>query len=156
RRERAGEDAHQRALAGAVLADQPADLATRDGQVDTGERGRGAERLADSAHLEPRRGHLARSGWSSALISACSMLSGVATCTPVSIRRSTGCPLMWATIVLTERYPIFTGSCTTRPSSARSCSPLTMFSDESKPTNRTLPAHPLSCRTRRVANVDDS
>ena len=54
-RQRAREDRHQRALAGAVLADEPADLPAGDGELDAVERDGGAERLADVAHRESLR-----------------------------------------------------------------------------------------------------
>src|SRR6185295_13223480 len=149
------EDRHQRALARAVLADQPADLSRGDRQLDAVQRHRGAESLADAVHPEAKR-HFFRSGSSSVLISGVSMLAFVATWTPVSIRFSTGCPLRCATIVFTARYPMLTGSCTTSPSMPPSRSPLTRFGDASKPTNFTLPAQPLSCSTRSIANDPDS
>src|SRR4029078_2931432 len=148
---------HQRALAGAVLADEAADLSRRDRQIDAVESDRRAEGLADPAHQASRRlAHFFRSGSSRAFISRVSMVSLVATCTPVSIHFSTGCPLRCATIVLTASSPLCTGSCTTRPSRPPSRSPLTRVRAASKPTNFTLPAHPLSCSTRSVAKVTDS
>ena len=52
RRVDAGEDLHQRALAGAVLADQPVDLARQQLEIDAVERGRAAEALGDAAERQ--------------------------------------------------------------------------------------------------------
>ena len=58
--ERARQDPHQRALAGAVLPDQRTHLARRHVEVDPGDGHRRAERLAHAFHLEARR---ARPAW---------------------------------------------------------------------------------------------
>ena len=59
----AGEDLHQGALAGAVLADQSVDLARQQVEIDAVERGRAAEALGDAAEREDRlRGVSMRSG----------------------------------------------------------------------------------------------
>ena len=97
--ERAGQDAHQRALAGAVLSDERAHFAAGHGDVHPVERHRRAERLADAAHLEARRparyfSHFLRSGCISSFISGVSIVSRVTMRTPVSMRRSTFAPLM--------------------------------------------------------------
>ena len=49
---RPGEDFHQRALAGAVLADQGADFARFNAERDAVERPRGPERLGDVSHFQ--------------------------------------------------------------------------------------------------------
>ena len=49
---RPAEDLHQRALAGAVLADQGADFARVNLQRDAVERPRGPERLGDASHFQ--------------------------------------------------------------------------------------------------------
>src|SRR5207302_1350483 len=54
---RAGEHFHERALAGAVLADEREDLARIDGEVDPGQRDRRAESLLDAGHAEARGCH---------------------------------------------------------------------------------------------------
>ncbi len=113
---RAGEDRHQRALARAVLADDRADLAGIDEQIDAVDSERRAERLPDPAHLEARSGrrscsvvsygffsHRSRSGLRSSAASGEFMSARETTRTPVSMRRSTFCPLMWSTIVFTPR-----------------------------------------------------
>src|SRR5256885_2222731 len=51
---------------------------------------------------------------------------------------------------------MLTGSCSTSAFSAPSDIPLSSVSDASKPTNRTLPAHPLPSSTRSIASVVDS
>src|SRR5207244_3578336 len=48
----AGEDLQQRRLAGAVLAEQPVDLAALDGQVDAVQGERAREALRDAGHAE--------------------------------------------------------------------------------------------------------
>src|SRR6185369_13247912 len=108
--EGAGQDGHERALARAVLPDEGDDLPRRDLEVHAVEGRRGRERLGDAPHLQARRGsggygfsHCERSGWSTSFISGLSMFSFVARRTPVSMRLSTGCPLMCATRVLTPR-----------------------------------------------------
>ena len=92
-REGAAQDLHQRALAGAVLAEQGVDLARAELEVDAVEGDGGAEALADARHATGRaaadgrvigRGS-ERSGVSRALISAVPMLSLVARVTPVSM-----------------------------------------------------------------------
>ena len=50
----AAEDFHQRALAGAVLAEQPVDLAGQQLEIDPAERDGAAEPLGDPAQLEDR------------------------------------------------------------------------------------------------------
>ena len=52
RRRGARKNGHQRALAGAILADQRAHLAAAHGKVDTVERHGAAKRLPHAAHLE--------------------------------------------------------------------------------------------------------
>ena len=52
----AGEDLHQRRLAGAIRAEERHDLARRDDEIDIGEHRHAAERFADAAHLEARAG----------------------------------------------------------------------------------------------------
>ena len=52
----AAEDLHQRALASAVLAQQPLDLTLAQIEIDASERGRAAEPLDHPAQLEDRRG----------------------------------------------------------------------------------------------------
>ncbi len=114
--ERAGEDRHQRALARAVLTHDRADLAGIDEQIDAVDSKRRAERLPDPAHLEARSGrrscgvvsygffsHRSRSGLRSSAASGEFMSARETTRTPVSMRRSTFCPLMWSTIVFTPR-----------------------------------------------------
>ena len=107
RRQRARENRHQRALPGAVLADERADLAATHGEIHGIERHGRAEGLAHAAHLESRRAHgfshFDRSGCSSSLASGSFMRSRVISRTPVSIRFSTGWPFRCATIVLTPR-----------------------------------------------------
>ena len=105
---RARQDAHQRALAGAILPDERAHFSARHGDVHAVERHRRAERLADAAHLEARRSghcfsHFFRSGCISSFISGVSIVSRVTMRTPVSMRRSTLAPLMWSTRVFTPR-----------------------------------------------------
>jgi hypothetical protein len=51
----AGEDLHQGALAGAVLADQAVDLPRPEVELDVVERGRAAEPLGDPAQPQERR-----------------------------------------------------------------------------------------------------
>src|SRR5206468_6856473 len=81
RLQRAGEDAHQRALAGAVLTDQAADFSFGDGQIHPVERDGRAKGFPDAAHREAgwprlwRRVLLARSVWTVALVSGCSIFS---------------------------------------------------------------------------------
>ena len=110
RPERARQDGHQCALAGAVLPDQRTHLTRRHVEIDPGDGDRRPERLAHAFHLEARRGgrlvhfsHFERSGLSSSFIAGSSMFSFVAMCTPVSIRFSTFSPLMCPTSVLTAR-----------------------------------------------------
>ena len=57
----AGQDLHQRRLAGRIVADQPHDLARIEPQIDVVQGPHGAERLADVAHLDDRRGGVRRS-----------------------------------------------------------------------------------------------
>src|SRR6185503_21106230 len=104
-----------RALAGAVLPDERAHLASVNRQIDAIERNGRAESLPDAEHVEAWLGdygfsHRERSGWRSSFMAGSFILSRVASCTPVSMRFSTGSPLMCATRVFTPRYPIFTGS----------------------------------------------
>ncbi len=100
-----GENRHERALAGAVLADERAHFPAAHGEVHTVERDGAAERLAHAAHLElraclaeaaRRRGygfnHRDRSGCSSSLTAGSDILSRVMSCAPVSMRFSTGRP----------------------------------------------------------------
>ncbi len=54
-REQAGEDAHDRRLAGAVLADQAVHLRGRELEIDPGDRGGGAKHLADAGHADDRQ-----------------------------------------------------------------------------------------------------
>ena len=53
----AGEDVHQRRLAGAVLAEERVDLAGLQVEVDAAQRLDAAEALLDAAHLEERLSH---------------------------------------------------------------------------------------------------
>jgi hypothetical protein len=70
RLQRAGEDAHERALAGPVLADERAYFSGRDPQTDGIDGHGAAEHLSDPAHLEPVYfNHLDRSGESRSFIS---------------------------------------------------------------------------------------
>jgi hypothetical protein len=72
RSEGAGEDGHERALAGAVLSDERADFAIGHREIDSIDSDRGGERLPDAAHLESRRAyfsHFDRSGVSSSFTS---------------------------------------------------------------------------------------
>ena len=125
--ERARQDGHQRALAGAVLTDEAADLARRNRQIHASQRDGGPKPLGHAAHdesggLRPRPStfaqgapssaeglgprdvrHFTRSGSSSATISGCCRFCGVAIVTPVSIRASTGSFLRCDTIVFTPR-----------------------------------------------------
>ena len=48
----AGQDLHQRRLAGRVVADEAEDLAGIEHEVDVAQRLHGAERLLDAAHLD--------------------------------------------------------------------------------------------------------
>src|SRR5262249_56406004 len=105
-RHRAGENRHERALAGAVLADESAHFSVTNRQIDAIERTRGAERLADAAHLEAGRygfSHRFRSGCSSSWRSGSSRWSRDTSRTPVSMRGSTFSPRRWATMVFTPR-----------------------------------------------------
>src|SRR5207249_1783446 len=52
----AGEDLQQRRLAGAVLAQQPVDLAALDGEVDAVQGQRAREALRDAGHAEDGHG----------------------------------------------------------------------------------------------------
>src|SRR6185503_10064213 len=54
--ERAGEDLHQRGLAGAVLAEQDVHLALLHFEVDAVQRHHAGELLADAGHAQGRRG----------------------------------------------------------------------------------------------------
>ena len=76
RLDRAGQDRHQRALAGAVLAHQAAHFAWRHGEVDACQRDGGIEPLLDAAHLEAAA-HFFRSGCTSCLMSGRSRMSRV-------------------------------------------------------------------------------
>jgi len=110
---RAGQDLHQGALPGPVLADQGVHLAGRDGEVHPVQRDGRPEALADAPHLEalrppaiglvhrPHFSHLSSSGYSSSLILGSSMFAWVTTATPVSIRVFTFSPRRCRTIVLT-------------------------------------------------------
>jgi hypothetical protein len=60
----AGEDLHQRRLAGAVLADERVDLAGAQVEVDAVQDVDAEEALADAAHLEQRRGRVGHAGTS--------------------------------------------------------------------------------------------
>jgi hypothetical protein len=51
----AGDDLHQRALAGAVFADQGVDLALFQGEIHALQRMHAAEALGDGPHLQDRR-----------------------------------------------------------------------------------------------------
>ena len=59
----AGDDLHQRAFAGAVLAGEAVDLAGLQREIDAAQRLDAAERLGDAGQFEPRRRH--RGGLSS-------------------------------------------------------------------------------------------
>src|SRR5438067_1939786 len=85
-----------------------------------------------------------------------SRFAGVTSMTPVSMRRSTGLPRRWSTIAVTPRYPMRMGFCTTTPSSCRLRTASTRMVLASKPTNRTLPALPMSCSASSMPIVDDS
>ena len=108
---RAAQDLHQRALAGAILADQGQHLAAAGCQRNAAQSLRGAEALADLRHPQQRVLHgrsvlfdgsrrfrvrsadqSACSGSSSFLISGSFMFSGVASASPVAIRFSTCWP----------------------------------------------------------------
>ena len=54
-REDAGEDVHQRRLAGAVLAEQRVNLAALEVEIDAAQSLHAAEMLGDAAHGEQRR-----------------------------------------------------------------------------------------------------
>ncbi len=51
----AGDDLHQRGLAGTVLADEPVDFAGRQGEMDRPQCRHAAERLVDPGKLQQRR-----------------------------------------------------------------------------------------------------
>ena len=119
RPDRAGQNRHQRALPGAVLADERAHFAGGHGEVDAvharwSRRTPSARRASRTAvaHFS----HFERSGFSSSFIAGSFMFCDVARLTPVSMRFSTGSPLMCDTSVLTARYPILTGSWSTSAS----------------------------------------
>ena len=57
RRVEAGQDFHQRRLAGAVVADQPDSLGRADREIDAVEGDNGSESLGDFRQLEQRLGH---------------------------------------------------------------------------------------------------
>ncbi len=106
--QRARQDGHQRALAGAILPDDRAHLPREDRYVYAVDGDGRSKRLPDPPHLEARCGHFAfsqrsRSGFKSAFASGVSMSARETTRTPVSIRRSTDWPLSRATTVLTPR-----------------------------------------------------
>ena len=58
----AGDDLHHRALAGAVLAGQPVDLAGEQGEVDASKRLDAAKRLRDPLKFEQRHGETSAAG----------------------------------------------------------------------------------------------
>src|SRR5215203_6511083 len=114
-----GEYGHQRAFAGTVLPYERAYFAATHREADTVERDSGSKRLAHVAHLELCGygfNHRDRSGCSSSFTAGSAILSRVMSCAPVSIRFSTAWPRRCSTNVLTPRYPMFTGSCTTSAS----------------------------------------
>ena len=90
----AREDAHERALARPVLAEDGVDFAWLRFEIDAGEGVGGTEREADAAERDAgySASHAARSGDTRALTSGASRLSRVTRADPVSMRRSTGCP----------------------------------------------------------------
>ena len=108
--QRAREDLHERALAGAVLAEQRVHLARAR---PTGRRRPAPawRRSASSRRASRARGrgrcysfsHFLKSGLSSACASGVPIVARVISVAPVSIRLSTGRPARWSTIALTAR-----------------------------------------------------
>src|SRR5262249_52840966 len=114
----AGEDLHERALAGAVLAEEGVDFAAANREVRAREGLHLAEALRHPLHRQQDGGiaqfsHAVRSGESSAWIFGSVIDSFVAIWTPVSMRLSTGLPSRAATTAPTPRSPIANGSWTT-------------------------------------------
>ena len=91
---RAAQDIHQRALAGAVFADQRVRFAGRHRKESRRAAPRFAERFAYASHRESRRTHTASrysasGGCSSGRTDSLCMFSVVTNTTPVSMRDST-------------------------------------------------------------------
>src|ERR1019366_5722675 len=119
----AGEDLHQRALAGAVLPEDGVHLARSRLELDPAQRDGRAERLAEVGQLDARcahrqqcslarahadgvdysPSHALRSGFTRARPSGVSRLSFVTSVGPVSMRFSTPSPWMCATMFFTAR-----------------------------------------------------
>src|SRR5258705_6428825 len=103
----AREDVHQRALPRPILTEQCEHLARTHREIDSVERDRRAVALRDSGDLQtlhhwPTR-YLSIGGLVSSFDAGVSIVSGVTSSTPVSMRFSTGWPLRCATIVFTPR-----------------------------------------------------
>src|SRR5262249_5371540 len=132
-RDRARQDLHQGALAGAVLTEQRVDLTLPDRQIRSCEGRYLAEALRHPLHGQQdgeiaQFSHAARSGERSAWILGSAIVSRVATCTPVSMRFSTGLPSSAATSAPTPRSPMANGSWTTSPSISPAAMAWTSFS----------------------------
>src|SRR5262249_24260468 len=148
--ERTGQDLHQRALAGTVLAHQRVHFSRQDFQIHAAERSHRAERLADMLHAQERTqcSHGRRSGDKIALVAGSFMLSRVTSCTPVSTRAPTVLPPSLSTAAWTASSPMRNGFCSTKPFSSPRPSASTNLSLLSKPTNFTCPARFASCSAR--------
>src|SRR5206468_1376111 len=137
----AAENFHQRALAGAVLADNRDDLAPPDGQIDPIERGHARERFADFSRFQQRRHHLPRSFLSSSQNACAPSLRMTRTGTSMILFE--GMPASWprarAVNTLTDWYPNSNGCCTTVAWTVPSSTAASVSSSSSKPTIGILP-----------------
>ena len=91
-RDEAGEDVQQRALAGAVLADQRVHFARIEREVDAVQRDGRAEALGNAAQLEDHFRYCSSGGCSNCCDAGVSRFAGVISVTPVSMRLSTRRP----------------------------------------------------------------
>src|SRR5207245_3745709 len=97
--QRAGDDAHQRALAGAVLPDQGVHLAGVEHQVHAVQRHSRAEPLREAR--DPEHAHCsiryrAIGGVTSSCVAAAPRFAPVTSATPVSMSRTTGLSRSWS------------------------------------------------------------
>src|ERR1051326_6023142 len=154
--EKTGEDVEQRALAGAVLADERVHFAGTQAEVHAVEGDCRAETLREAAQLENHSRYCSSGGCSNCCDAGVSGGAGVINVTPGSMRLATGLPSRWSTSVFTPRSPMRKGFWTTTPSSFRSRMARTKMSLESKPRKRSLPALPASSSASSAPAVDDS
>ena len=156
---------HERALAGAVLADERVHLAGRRRRRSTPP----SATVAPKDFRTPRAdqaceraivyspSHFLRSGWRSSLIAGSSMFSLVTSRAPVSMRASTFSPRRCAAHRLDGEVAHVERVLDDEPVDVRRLrAPRRASSELSKPTNFTLPASPAFWSARSMPNVVDS